>query len=312
MSLVNLHKASFGFTFSLIVVFLLTAFLLTGCGGSEQATTEQQVQQESAAGQPAAAVQPAGTPQPAQAAEQAQPKAQEKPKEEVPMDNALTNFLGKDEQKVDSTSAKQPVVVAQTEPSQLAQYEKQISDLRTENTSVKQRNVKLEEDNRLLTSRLNDTEAKLAAEKDRADKAEATAKAAPAAPKVEETSSASVTPSSYDDALKAFQARKYDAALKGFQAVASSGAGEDIVGNATYWTGETHYALKNYKVALEDFQGVLKMKSSLKKGDAQFMLGQTYEKLGQKTKAKAAYEKVVKDYPLNKNVKRAKQRWAKL
>ena len=64
----------------------------------------------------------------------------------------------------------------QPEPSQLAQYEKQISDLRTENTSVKQRNVKLEEDNRLLTARLNDTETKLAAEKNREDKAESNAK----------------------------------------------------------------------------------------------------------------------------------------
>lgn len=300
MSLVNLYKASFGFTFSLIVAFLFTAFVLTGCGGSEQATTDQQVQQEQPAAQPAAA-------QPAQTAE-ATP-SQEKPKEEVPMDKALTNFLGSDEQKTDSTAAKQPVAVAQTEPSQLAQYEKQISDLRTENTGVKQRNIKLEEDNRLLTARLNDTEAKLAAEKDRADKAEANAKtAAPA--KSEETTVA--TPSSYDDALKAFQARKYDAALKGFQAVASSGANEDLVGNAKYWIGETHFAKKEYKTALEDFQGVLKIKNSLKKGDAQFMLGQTYERLGQKVKAKAAYEKVVKDYPLNKNVKRAKQRWAKL
>lgn len=303
MGLVNFYKALSGLTVSLIIVFLFTAFVLVGCGGSEQATSDQQVQQEPAAVQPTPAVEPA------------QPKEQvkEKPKEEVPMDKALTNFLGNDEQKADSVSAKQPVAAVQPEPSQLAQYEKQISDLCTENTSVKQRNVKLEEDNRLLTARLNDTETKLAAEKDRADKAESNAKTiAVATPKPEETSAATVTPSSYDDALKAFQVRKYDAALKGFQAVASSGASEDIVGNAKYWIGETHYAKKDYKTALEDFQGVLKMKNSLKKGDAQFMIGQAYEKLGQKSKAKAAYEKVVKEYPLNKNVKRAKQRWAKL
>ena len=42
------------------------------------------------------------------------------------------------------------------------------------------------------------------------------------------------------------------------------------------------------------------------------MIAQTYERLGDKIKAKAAYEKVVKDYPMSKNVKRAKARWANL
>ena len=54
------------------------------------------------------------------------------------------------------------------------------------------------------------------------------------------------------------------------------------------------------------------LKNSEKKADAQFMIAQTYERLGDKIKAKAAYEKVVKDYPMSKNVKRAKARWANL
>jgi len=60
------------------------------------------------------------------------------------------------------------------------------------------------------------------------------------------------------------------------------------------------------------FQESLKQKNSEKKADAQFMIAQTYEHLGSKAKAKAAYEKVVKNYPMSKNVKRAKARWAKL
>ena len=300
MGLENYNRALNGFKYSCIIFSLCIAFVLIGCGGSEQATTNQQVQQEPAVVQPAPAVETT----------QSKEQVKEKPKEEAPMDQALTSFVGSDELKADSESTKQSVAVASSSPTQLAQYEKQIGDLRTENTSIKQRNVKLEEDNRLLTARLNETEAKLAAEKDRADKAETSAKAfVVAAPKAEDMAAAS---GSYDDALKAFQTRKYDEALKGFQSVANSDASEDVVGNAKYWIGETHYAKKNYKAALEDFQGVLKMKNSVKKGDAQFMLGQTYERLGSKAKAKAAYEKVVKEYPMNKNVKRAKQRWAKL
>jgi tol-pal system protein YbgF len=303
MGLTNYNRVLNEFKHSWIIFSVFIAFVLIGCGGSEKATTDQQVQQEPA-------IQPAPT------AETTQPKEQvkEQPKEEAPMDQALTSFVGSDEPKAEP--AKQPVVAVSSTPSQLGQYEKQIGDLRTENTSVKQRNVKLEEDNRLLTARLNDTEAKLAAEKDRADKAESGAKITVVAPNAEAAATTATpevaTPGSYNDALKAFQTHKYDEALKGFQSVVSSGASEDVAGNAKYWIGETHFAKKNYKVALEDFQGILKLKNSVKKGDAQFMLGQTYERLGSKAKAKAAYEKVVKEYPMNKNVKRAKQRWAKL
>lgn len=300
MGLTNYNRVLNEFKHSGIIFSVFIAFVLIGCGGSEKATTDQQVQQEPAV-------------QPAPAAETTQPKEQvkEQPKEEAPMDQALTSFVGSDEPKAEP--AKQPVAAVSSTPSQLAQYEKQIGDLRTENTSVKQRNVKLEEDNRLLTARLNDTEAKLAAEKDRADKAESGAKIAVVAPKAEAAATPEVTtPGSYNDALKAFQAHKYDEALKGFQSVVSSGASEDVAGNAKYWIGETHFAKKDYKTALTDFQGILKLKNSVKKGDAQFMIGQTYERLGSKVKAKAAYEKVVKEYPMNKNVKRAKQRWAKL
>ena len=42
------------------------------------------------------------------------------------------------------------------------------------------------------------------------------------------------------------------------------------------------------------------------------MIARSYENLGSKAKAKAAYEKVVKNYPMSKNVKAAKAHWAKL
>jgi TolA-binding protein len=42
------------------------------------------------------------------------------------------------------------------------------------------------------------------------------------------------------------------------------------------------------------------------------MIAQCYEITGDKAKAKEAYEKVVKDYPTNNNVKKAKERWGRL
>jgi tol-pal system protein YbgF len=290
MSLKNVGGLKSGLEHILFVFFTLVAFLLVGCGGSEEATTETPNPQETA--------KPLGTIE------------QEKPKEGKPMEQALTNFIGVDTEKV--VEAPKPIV-----PAQLAQYEKQIDDLRTENTGLKQKTVKLEQENRGINARISEAEAKYAAEKLRADKAEELAKNAVQTPIVAEEKpaaekSASGSTSTYDDALKAFNARKYDVASKGFKAVIDGGSNADMTSRAKYWLGESYFAQKKYKEALPLFQETLKHKNSEKKPDAQFMIAQTYERLGDKVKAKAAYEKVVKDYPMSKNVKRAKDRWAKL
>ena len=132
------------------------------------------------------------------------------------------------------------------------------------------------------------------------------------APKVAEEEPATVSTSTYDAALEAFNSRNYDEAAKGFKAIVDAGSDADVTSRAKYWLGETYFAQKKYKEALPLFQETLKHKNSEKKADAQFMIAQTYERLGDKVKAKAAYEKVVKDYPMSKNVKRAKARWANL
>jgi tol-pal system protein YbgF len=292
MSLKNVGGLNSGLRHMLFVFLTLVAFLLVGCGGSEEVTTETPNSQEAA--------KPLGTAE------------QEKPKEVKPMDQALTNFIGADTEKV--VTAPKPAAI---EPAQLAQYEKQIEDLRTENTGLKQKNVKLEQENRGINARISEAEAKYAAEKLRADKAEELAKNAVQTPKVieekpAEEMTASGSSSAYDAALKAFNARKYDLAAKGFKAVVESGSSAAVTGRAKYWLGESYFAQKKYKDALPLFQETLKLKNSEKKADAQFMIAQTYERLGDKVKAKAAYEKVVKDYPMSKNVKRAKARWANL
>ena len=290
MSLKNVGGLKFGLVYSMIVFFTLVAFLLVGCGGSEEVTTETTNPQETA--------KPLGTTE------------QQKPKEVKPMDQALTNFIGVDTEKV--VEAPKPAAVA---PAQLAQYEKQIEDLRTENTGLKQKTVKLEQENRGINARISEVEAKYAAEKIRADKAEELAKntvqtPAEEKPVVEKTAAGSS--SAYDVALKAFNARKYDVAAKGFKAIIDDGSNADLTHRAKYWLGESYFAQKKYKEALPLFQETIKHKNSEKKADAQFMIAQTYERLGDKIKAKAAYEKVVKDYPMSKNVKRAKARWANL
>jgi tol-pal system protein YbgF len=288
MSLKNVGSSNSGLRHTWFIFLSFAAILLIGCGGSEEATMQPPNAQDTTS-------KPLGTVE------------QEKPVEVKPMEQALTNFIGADTEKAVVTP--KPAIVA---PAQLSQYEKQIEDLRTENTSLKQKNANLEMENRGINARISEVEAKYAAEKLRADKAEESARNTVQAQKVEEEKSAPVSTSTYDAALKAFNSRKYDAAAKGFKAIVDGGSNVDLANRAKYWLGETYFAQKKYKEALPLFQESLKLKNSEKKADAQFMIAQTYDRLGNKVNAKAAYEKVVKDYPMSKNVKRAKERWAKL
>lgn len=273
----------------LIAIALVVCGLsFAGCGGTEEVTQEE--------GQTLGEEQP-----------QEQPANAD--------DQALTSFIG--EKPATDAPAEQP---AQAVPSQLGQYEKQIEDLRTENTSLKQKIVKLEQDNRTLNTMMAESETKIQAERWRADSLQQAMTTMPvtiAAPvtAIEEEGPApepSMNISSYEDALRAFNAKRYDEAISALEGMLSQGVSKDLEDNCNYWIGESRYAKKQYQDAVSAFEAVMTFATSEKKGDALFMMAQSYERLGNKTKAKEGYEKVVKDYPMSKVVKKAKERWARL
>ena len=171
-----------------------------------------------------------------------------------------------------------------------------IDSLETVNAILKQNLLKAEQEKQSLAIRLSDIEAKRAAEMEKAA-------APPKAP---------VVSPSYEGAQKAFSEKKYDDAIQMFQALLAAGIPEDLADNCRYWIGESYFGKKEFREAMKNFELVLQYKTSEKKGDAYYMLGRSYERLGDKTKAKELYEKVVKDYPTSNNVKKAKEHWARL
>jgi tol-pal system protein YbgF len=178
--------------------------------------------------------------------------------------------------------------------------QRKIDSLETVNVTLNQKIVKFEQDNNTLNARLSDVEAKLKAELDRAA---AAAKPPPTPPAPTAT---------YEGAQKAFAEKKYDDAIQMFQALLDGGTPEDLADNCHYWLGESFFGKKDFKEAVKHFEMVLQYKNSEKKGDAYFMLGRSYEMLGDKAKAKESFEKVVKDYPTNNNVSKAKEHWGRL
>ena len=192
-----------------------------------------------------------------------------------------------------SEEAVQPEAPPPPPPGPTAEQMK-IDSLEANNINLKQKIVKLEQDNATLNARLADVEEKLRVELEKAA-------AVPKPP-----------PATYVGALKAFQDKKYDDAIQMFETLITGGIAEEQADNCHYWIGESFFGKKQYGDAIEHFEMVFQYKASEKKGDAQYMLGRCYEASGDKAKAKEAYEKVTKDYPTNNNVQKAKERWGKL
>ena len=275
----------------IVILMVVCGLSFAGCGGAEEMTAEEE--QGQALGEEQAQEQPANAD-----------------------DQALTSFIG--EKPAAETAQAQPAQAAPT--SQLGQYEKQIEDLRTENTSLKQKIVKLEQDNRSLNTMMAESESKIQAERWRGDSlqqvmtSQPVSMAAPVTP-VEEGAPMTTTPAtigSYEEALQAFNTKRYDDAIGALEGMISQGVSKDLEDNCNYWIGESRFGKKQYRDAISAFEAVMAYPTSEKKGDAQFMMAQAYERLGEKSKAKEGYEKVVKDYPLSKVVKKAKERWARL
>lgn len=285
----------------LVGCMVLGALSLSGCGSSEEVAADD----EGFAEEPLAEGQPA--------------QPQEEKKEEAADQQALTSFIGAAPKKEEPK--KEPVVQQEAPPP--APVITPSEDVQTENTSLKQKVVKLEQDVRTLNARISDTEAKYMAEKERADKAEEAAKIAAqsavisargglveAEEPMTPTSEASM--GAYDRALQQFKGRKYDDAIGTLEGLLGSGVSKNLEDNCHYWIGESNFGKKNYQEAMRHFEMVFGYDKSEKLADANFMIGQCFERTGDKAKAKESYEKVVKDFPMSSLVKRAKGRMARL
>ena len=216
--------------------------------------------------------------------------------EEATMDSddaALTSFIGE-----------KPV---QEEPSEVSvtEIDRELGELRTENTQLKQKILKLEEDNRALNSELSDADLLLLAEKARADSI-ARLKA------MSRTPSGGGPPADYQDALISFRARRYDDAIQKLQGLLDAGIDARYADNCHYWLGESNFAKRSFSRAISHFESVLATRASEKKGDAQYMIARSYEQLGNRTQARDSYQTFINNYPTSRLIPRAQDRIAKL
>ncbi len=254
------RSKALGFMRMLAVVALVPfALYLSGCGGSEEATTET------------AAVDTTST-----------------------IGMADTNAMV-----ANDTTAVAPAPT----PEEILQQEN--DSLKTGNTQLQQQLDSSEQTNKDLMAKISDLEAaQIAAQEQAAKAAEqqappkmTTANAAPAGKSSPEEIEA------YRAALQMAKERNFKDAINQFQNLLDGGVKSDYADNCHYWIGLCYYSMKDFKTAIEHFKEVLKFRFSEKKDDAQFMLAQSYERMGNKMQAQAEYQKLVQLYPTSEYVK---------
>ena len=109
----------------------------------------------------------------------------------------------------------------------------------------------------------------------------------------------------YDAALALVNNKQYGAGRDAFAAFLVRYPDHPYADNATYWRGECYFAEGDYSRAVEQFEGVIaRFPLGNKVPDAWLKAGLAYQKLGNPQKAKAAFDKLLRDWPKSDSARR--------
>lgn len=181
-----------------------------------------------------------------------------------------------------------------------AKLEYRVDSLMNENRRMQQQIEALSTENRNLTARAAELETKFSE-----------TETAPRPVSMTTTPTGDVV-SGYTDALASYRRRDFSGAVHQFESLLSGGIGEDLADNCHYWIGECYYGMRRYTDAITHFQMVFNYRTSDKKDDAQFMIGNSYAAAGNTSAARDAYNSVGSSYPSSPLVKKAREKLARL
>jgi tol-pal system protein YbgF len=102
----------------------------------------------------------------------------------------------------------------------------------------------------------------------------------------------------YRAALRALRDRRWDEALRTFSAFLRDHPEHDLVEHATYWRGEAHYARRQYRDAMLDFEAVaLRSSGGVRTADALLKLALCHRRLGDQISAERYLRQLREQYP---------------
>ncbi len=104
----------------------------------------------------------------------------------------------------------------------------------------------------------------------------------------------------YNDYLKG----NYDLAIESFKLYRRQFGTTPLADNALYWIGECHFSQKKFEEAIDDFNEVIQSYPDGDKVAAAYLKkGMSYQELGKKVEALAAFKLLISKYPLQEEAK---------
>jgi TolA-binding protein len=196
--------------------------------------------------------------------------------------------------------------VMQAPPTKEEMLQQQIEEIKTENIQLQQKLDASEQKNKDLMAKVSDLEAAQITAQEKASKpsAESGSKSMPMR-KALPGKSTDQNIQHYEGAVSLANERKFKEAINEFQSLLDGGIKSDYADNCHYWIGLSYYGMHEYKTAIRHFQEVQKFKISEKKDDSQFMIAQSYDKMGNHEQAQVEYKKFVELYPNSEYLQRA-------
>jgi len=108
------------------------------------------------------------------------------------------------------------------------------------------------------------------------------------------------TPPEYDKALSAYRNKDHDGSILLFQNLALSNPPNHLKDNIEFWIGSNYVALEMYDDAIIQFETVLnKYPRGNKVNDSRYMIGVSYSKMGETSRAIEVLEDALKRNPTN-------------
>jgi len=185
--------------------------------------------------------------------------------------------------------------------------QQQIEEIKTENIQLKQKYDAADQKNKELMAKISDLEAAqiTAQEKGMKPGGALSGTKSPSMRKAPAGTSSNEDVQHYEGAVGLAKERKFKEAIDEFKALLDAGIKTDYADNCHYWIGLCYFGLRDYKTAIDHFKDVDKFKVSEKKDDSQFMIAQSYERMGNRQQAQAEYRKFVELFPNSEYLKRA-------
>jgi len=113
----------------------------------------------------------------------------------------------------------------------------------------------------------------------------------------------------YEEALRIVDRRDYRAAIQRLKEFLKKHPNTEFSDNAQYWIGESHYALREFDLAIIEFDAVRsKYPNGAKVPAALLKQGFAFAELGSKVEARLILQELISRYPQSEEASRAKQK----